>query len=92
MYENALAYELRKTGLSVSQQDELKVMYDGVEVGIYETDLLVEGRVLVELKAVRELNEVNKAQCMNYLRATGHRVCLLINFGNPRVEIKRIIN
>ena len=91
VYENALAHEMRKAGLDVSQQNELRVLYDGIEVGKYETDLLVEGSVLVELKAVRDLNDVFRAQCMNYLRATGHRVCLLINFGNPKVEIKRII-
>lgn len=91
VYENALAHEIRKKGLIVSQQGELRVLYDGVEVGLYETDLLVEGKVLVELKAVRDLNDVFRAQCMNYLRATGLRLCLLINFGNPRVEVKRIV-
>ena len=91
VYENALAHELVKAGLTVSQQEEIRVIYDGVEVGKYETDLLVESRVLVELKAVRDLNDVFRAQCMNYLRATGYRICLLINFGNPKIEIKRII-
>lgn len=91
VYENALAHECRKQGLSVCQQPETRVMYDGVEVGKYEPDLLIEGRIIVELKAVRELNDVMKAQCMNYLKATGIRICLLINFGNPKVEIKRIV-
>src|SRR5438309_10356988 len=71
VYENALAHELRKSGLQVSQQQEIRVVYDGVEVGSYAGDLLVESRILVELKAVRDLNEVFKAQCMNYLKATG---------------------
>lgn len=91
VYENALAHEIRKMGLQVSQQGEIRVMYDGVEVGIYEADMLVEGRVLVELKAVRDLNDIYRAQCMNYLRATGLRICLLINFGNPKVEVRRIV-
>jgi len=91
VYENALAHEIRKQGMIVSQQGELQVFYDGVEVGRFQTDLLVEGRVLVELKAVRDLNDVYRAQCMNYLRASRLRLCLLINFGNPRVEVKRIV-
>jgi GxxExxY protein len=69
----------------------LQVFYDNVEVGKYEADLVVEGRILVELKAVRELNNVFRAQCMNYLKATGLLICLLINFGNPKVDVKRII-
>jgi GxxExxY protein len=91
VYENALAHEIRKQGLMVSQQGDLQVFYDGVEVGRFQTDLLVEGNVLVELKAVRDLNDIFRAQCMNYLRATGLKLCLLINFGNPRVENKRIV-
>lgn len=65
-------------------------MYDYVEVGFYEADIVVEGLVLVELKAVSGLNEIHQAQCMNYLRATGLRVCLLINFATPKIQIKRI--
>jgi GxxExxY protein len=53
--------------------------------------MLVEERVLVELKAVTELNEIHQAQCLNYLKATGLGVCLLLNFGRPRVEVKRIV-
>ena len=91
VYENALAHELRKMGLVVMQQQKISVFFDNVEVGKYEADLIVEGCILVELKAVRDLNEVHKAQCMNYLKATGFRICLLINFGNPKVEIRRIV-
>jgi GxxExxY protein len=91
VYENALAYELRKAGLVVSQQHGIIVRYDGLIVGEYAVDLLVEGAVLVELKAVRALNEVHHAQCMNDLRATGLRICLLLNFGNPRLAIKRFV-
>ena len=91
VYENALAHELRKSGFDVVQQHGISVVYDGVTVGIYEADLVVNGLVIVELKTVRSLTEIHIAQCMNYLRATGARVCLLINFGNPKVEVKRII-
>ena len=92
VYENALAHELRKAGLSVQQQFSVDVYYDSVRVGDYVADLLVEHVVLVELKAVKALDNVHLAQCMNYLKATGLQVCLLINFGTPRIEIKRVLN
>jgi hypothetical protein len=59
-------------------------------LGDYVADLLVEDCILVELKAVKALDEIHSAQCLNYLKATGLRLCLLINFGNRRVEIKRL--
>ena len=91
VYENALVFELTQSGLMVAQRKEITVIYDGIVVGEYEADLLVNDDILVELKAVRELNNIHRAQCMNDLRATGLKLCLLINFGNPRVEIKRVI-
>jgi len=91
VHENALAHELRKAGLDVKQQYGIQVAYDGVIVGEFATDLLVEECVLVELKAAKALDDVHKAQCLNYLKATGLRVCLLVNFGSPRVQIKRIV-
>lgn len=91
VYENALVLELAKAGLQVQTQQELLVYYDDAVVGKYEADLVVNETVLIELKAVRDLNDIHRAQCLNYLRATGFRLCLLINFGNPRVEVKRII-
>jgi len=92
VYENALAHELRKEGLVVLQQAGVKVIYDGVVVGEYVSDLLVENEILVELKAVKALDNIHMAQCMNYLKATGLQVCLLINFGSPRIEVKRVLN
>jgi GxxExxY protein len=91
VYENALAHELRKAGMEVRQQEPVKVRYDGVVVGDYVADLIVEGRVLIELKAVDTLDKVHQAQCLNYLKATGLRVCLLLNFARPRLEIKRFV-
>ncbi|MDZ7963207.1 MAG: GxxExxY protein [Aulosira sp. DedQUE10] len=90
VYENALAYELRKTGLLVEQQYGIEVRYDSIVVGQFFADLLVEGRVLIELKAVKALEEKHFVQCLNYLKATEITICLLINFGNPKVEIKRV--
>ena len=90
VYENALAHELRATGLAVVQQSSVKVYYDGAVVGEYYPDLLVDGALLVELKAVAALDNVHRMQCTNYLKATGLRLCLLLNFGKPRLEIKRV--
>lgn len=92
VYENALAHELRSHGFSVSQQHPIHVKYDGVIVGDYIADLLVSERVIIEIKAVSELNQVHAAQTLNYLKATGIQVALLINFGNPKVEVRRYVN
>lgn len=91
VYENALVHELRKQGIKVEQQLPIKVWYDGAVVGNYQADLLVEGSVITELKAVTALDTVHFAQCMNYLKATGLTLGLLINFGSPRVEVKRVV-
>jgi GxxExxY protein len=92
VYENALVHELTKYGLKVLQQHSIKVHYDGKEVGDYVADLLVENQILIELKAIKAIDDIHRAQCMNYLKATGHAVCLLINFGSPKLEVKRIVN
>jgi len=92
VYENALALELRNAGLKVQQQHDVKVCYNGVVVGNYSTDLLVEDRVLVELKSVKGVDAIHMAQCLNYLKATGLKLCLLINFGAPKLQVKRIVH
>ena len=91
VYENALAHELRKAGIKVEQQHGIVVLYDGVEVGDYVADLLVNNQVLVELKTCKDLDDVHLAQCLNYLKATGQRVCLLMNFGRPKLQIRRLM-
>jgi GxxExxY protein len=91
VYENALSHELAKNGMSVQQQLSVEVIYDDVIVGEYIADMLVNDRVLLEIKAVTKLQDAHLAQCLNYLKATGHRLCLLINFGKPRVEVRRVI-
>jgi GxxExxY protein len=91
VYENSLAHELTKNGLLVRQQFGITVYYDGVVVGTYSADILVEDVVLVELKAVKTLDPAHSAQCLNYLTATGLPLCLLLNFGKPRLEIKRLV-
>ena len=92
VYENALVHQIRKvTNLVVAQQHPIKVIYDGAIVGEFFADLLVAERVLVELKAVSILAPEHTAQALNYLRATGLEICLLINFGRSKVEIKRLL-
>lgn len=91
VYENSLAFELRQAGLQVEQQAPIKIKYRGIVVGEYTADMLVGGSVLVELKAVKELDDTHFAQCMNYLKGTGLHLCLLINFGNPVVKIRRVV-
>jgi GxxExxY protein len=92
VYENALAHELKKSGFLVEQQKRIQVRYDGIVVGDYMADLLVQNAVLVELKAVKVLDNIHIAQCLNYLKATGFKVCLLLNFGTPKVQIRRLMN
>jgi GxxExxY protein len=92
IYENALACELRDAGLLVEQQHDIAVQYRGSVIGAYTADLLVENCVLVELKAVKALDTIHEAQCMNYLKATRLSLCLLLNIGRPRVEIKRWVD
>ena len=90
VYENALAHELGKAGLHVEQQKAIKVRYDGVTVGEYVADVVVEGTVILELKVARELDATHEAQCINYVRATDLPICLLLNFGTPKLQVRRI--
>jgi len=92
VYENALAFEVRAAGLSVVQQSGIRVHYKGALVGEYFVNLLVDDVLLVELKTVRALDDTHRMQCTNYLKATGLRLCLLLNFGKPRLEIKRVVH
>lgn len=92
VYHNAMIHELNKIGLSVQSQKHLKVIYDGVIVGDYIADLVVEEDVIVELKHVEGINNYHLAQCLNYLKATQLRVGLLINFGTLRIQHRRVVN
>ena len=90
VYQNAMKIELEKSGLKVEPEKPIKVYYSGMEVGDYSADLVVEDRVIVELKAVKVLNEIHEVQLVNYLKATNIRIGLLINFGET-IQIKRRI-
>jgi GxxExxY protein len=90
VYERSMELELRKLGLKVERQVALRVTYDGIEVGHFRADLLVEGCVLVELKAARAIDPSHEAQLINYLRAADISVGLLLNFG-VRAELRRFL-
>jgi GxxExxY protein len=91
VYENSLVLELRDAGLEVEQQKPVHVHYAGRVVGDYIPDILVANEIVVEIKAIPFLETIHRQQCINYLRATGLRICLLVNFGRPRLEIRRLV-
>ena len=89
VYENSLAVALRSNGFDVEKQISIPVWFRGVKVGDFVADLLVNGCVLLELKAGRAIDSAHTAQLLNYLKATNVEVGLLLNFG-PRPEFKRV--
>ena len=88
VYENALAIELKKANLDVEQQKPVDVFYDGIKIGNYFADMVVNDLVVLELKAVDSLSEAHEAQLLHYLKSSEYEVGLLINFGT-KVTIKR---
>lgn len=92
IYQRALAIEMRNEGLDFEREREMQIIYNGVPIGTRRVDFLVEGVVMVELKAITEINDINKAQIINYLEAYKLNIGLLINFGQKRLEFKRFIN
>lgn len=92
VYENAMIIELTKQRLKVEQQKNLNVYYENSIVGEYFCDLFIEQEIIVELKTVRSIDEIHKAQLMNYLKACKKRFGLIINFAKPKIEIKRMLN
>jgi len=92
IYENSLAIELVASGLNVEIQKPIKVRYADIVVGEYFADMLVENDIVVELKAVKAIENIHFAQCQNYLKATGKKLALLINFGEEKVKVRRVAN
>ncbi len=92
VYERALLKELRLRGIRARTQASFTVTYKGQSVGEYFADILVEEVLVVELKCVDRLASEHTAQCINYLRASGLTLCLLVNFQKPKVEWKRIVH
>ncbi len=91
IYQRALAIEMQKQGLSFEREYEMTIFYDDLEIGTRRVDFLVEGKVLVELKAISKLEDVHLAQVLNYIEAFRLEVGLLINFGAKSLEFKRVV-
>ena len=91
VYEKALLVELRSNGLKTDSQVPIKVEYKSENVGEYFADIVVEDQVILELKAVDKLQKIHEAQLLNYLKATGFKVGMLVNFTYPKAEIKRFV-
>ena len=90
VYEKALLVALREKGIDAASQVPMAVSFHGQNVGEFFADIIVESKVVVEVKAVKRLLPEHSAQVINYLKATGMEVGLLVNFGGPKVEIKRL--
>ncbi len=91
VYENATLHELQRSGLHTASQHRIQVFYDQIVVGDYVADILVEGRVIVELKAAKAIENIHIAQALNYLKATGLKTALILNFGARSLEVKRLL-
>jgi GxxExxY protein len=91
IYESALRTALRHRGLAYGCQKEVTVVFEGEEAGVHRLDLVVEGEIVVELKAVRSLEGIHFAQVKSYLKATGLHVGLLLNFNAPTLVVKRVV-
>ncbi|RAU20468.1 GxxExxY protein [Paramagnetospirillum kuznetsovii] len=91
LYRRAMVKELRLRGLEAEEEVRFTVHYKGDDIGTYVADLVVDGCVVVELKALDSLTGAHSAQVLNYLRASGLKVGMLFNFGRPRLEMKRLL-
>ncbi len=92
VYENALLYLLRENGIKAEQQFPLQVIFRDNIVGEYFADIVVEDKIIIELKACEKILDIHKAQVVNYLKATGKKLGLLMNFGKRSFEHERLIN
>ena len=92
VYENALMVQFRNSDIKALQQVPIKVYFKGEVVGEYYPDIIVEDKVILELKAVEYLDDIHKAQIINYLQATNYNIGYLLNFGSKKLEFERFIN
>jgi GxxExxY protein len=92
VYENALCIELRKAGIKATKQEHIKVYYENEVVGDYKADILVEDKIILELKAVSAIIEEHEAQLLNYLRATDVEVGYILNFGTKSQFLRRVFS
>ena len=91
IYESAMKVALRHCGIAYESQKEVTIVFEGEEVGVHRLDLLIEGEIVVELKAVKTLENIHFAQVKSYLKATGLHVGLLVNFNAPTLIVKRVV-
>ena len=92
VYHNAMLIELKKLGINYKSEQPIKVYYDEVIIGEYIADIIVENKVIVELKAVSKLNQKHEVQLVNYLKGTGIPVGLLLNFGEEPDQIRKVLS
>ncbi|MCZ2126295.1 MAG: GxxExxY protein [Anaerolineales bacterium] len=92
IYEESMKVVLKKYGYALEQQKQVEVFFQGVVVGVHKLDLIVEDRVILELKAASEIIPVHKQQALAYLKATGLELALVINFGAARLQVARVVN
>ena len=91
IYAKALAYELKKNGIKFNQEKSIKVRYEGLLLGEHRLDFLIEDEIILEIKAVYEINNFHMAQVLSYLKATNKKLGLILNFSRSRLEIKRAV-
>lgn len=91
IYQEALPIQLEKDGMKFESQKEIKIYFEGRVVGIHKLDLVVEGKVILELKTVRSFDDSHMAQVLSYLKATGLKIGLLLNFAKATLDIKRVV-
>jgi len=91
VYENAMMVLFQRDGVSAKQQASVKVYFEGQEVGDYYADIIVENKIILELKTAEQITEVHKAQILNYLRATGLKLGMILNFAKPGLEYARVV-
>ena len=92
VYEEALVYELQNNGIRVARQQQIQIFYRDHLVGTHRLDLVVEGIIILELKAVSDLHPIFNQQTLSYLKASGLKLGILINFGTKRIQSTRIVN
>ena len=92
IYQRALYLEFKKSELRFNRERKVSIVYRGTNLGYEQVDFDIENKVLVEVKAVSQINEIHIAQVISYLKASGRKVGLILNFAKPKLEIKRVIN
>jgi len=91
VYQRAMYLDLKRSSLNFEREKEIEIRYKNIKLGYEKVDFIIESRVILELKTVSEIQEIHKAQMLSYLKASGCKIGLILNFAKPVLEIKRII-